>query len=1759
MDDWMREGGLAVRWRAKTVAGARSLYPRGGGRKQHQRTSTIPPSLPHHAHTRSFLSFISCLLCFFASLLFFSRTVCLRSSSLPHALLTIMAAIADHPGSLPPDIDGDPFAPTPHDASHRQRYAGFDNSTFSLYSNGSPAQAKRALEAHLAETERRLQEASQLGSTLVRQRSELAEKLKEVQAHDEEQDIGPHMRQKLVDLEKEFNEVGKETARAFIPKPRIPSNESAKSDGAVFEAGGRESPSKVQPPSLTSRKQRNMAPGRVNDIKLATEISSSLLNQVRELQMAYADKDDALKAAMSHQSQLELEFEGLMQRLRALDESEQRYKDENWSLETRVQELVAAAKESNEREQRLQHGVKSAQSEKSSVERELEELKQSHGKLSEDHLTSRKKHEAELLTLKKSATTGESERGTLQRKIEDLTSQNQELAKAVAYKFHPHPGATREVTPEDDDSESELITPEHSPPPSPTKGTPRHGALESETLKSSLHHAHRMIQNLKNNVHREKTEKMELRRMLQDARDELEQRRADGGVGSGTKKRKSKDELKDFKKPARPDRLGGARGATSEIVMDDDWEDQDGAESPSRHAAGKAAARKMPGGFGDTTDAHSTENSDAFETATEHERETESEAFQTGAEDAAASGDDLTETERDGSTSTGKKNTRPSLAVNKRRGHERSRSYQSTASTSGDEFEEARTPIQNSASQKFKLKLSRGNIRGSAQRSSAVISDTSFKDSPASVASGNSVNSGASTPAGPSLFAELGDLDGSDDESSNGGTPSHSRAASREVTPAMTPGLEKQLEKKLSPLQQSESAEEPVKLDMVDSGIMTEPWQPSPSLIEKGKDAIGAVLGGGVGFDLGRKSKDEELETEPGAEQADKTTAPPVQLDYSQIYSQDTEPVEVPTLPKDHPILAASALSSQDTDPIKTTPAVLGASAISSQHTQPVDIPAVKAPLLGTSTISTQDTEPTEVPLVKTPTPALGTSAIFAQDTTPQTPVKPAEPATTPFSISKVIEQYASEPESPSVRNWDILSGSMPEVEDKQSLSISSVTQQRTEPAQATEVERPSTAKRIAVVEKPEDIPPVPIERPVTAAKDTSTSTDQQATPDQSSRSGFFSMFGLGKSKAAPATPPIAEDETSTKDQQPLRMYSDDIDGHAGLPGLEDTRTPMKEIEPNAVSDRSRKEGIALAKSFVNPGDMADEGTQTMMSAEDLDKLMKKRPVLPGTALVSPTTTGSSTKLPQSPTKAVHGNQSPRRSKDSIISADAGQKVPRRPGSSGSMRSRTTSPPPLPADHKQAIAAAARTSGVPIAAPTTPGSMGPPAIPASAYKRPLTATSSHSNTGTPRGTMRGPPSRSGVTSPVTRRSSVSSFASEIDQRFNITRGNMDGNLGFDSTTDPRMIQAITQTMIGEFLWKYTRKPGRGSQSSTRHRRFFWVHPYTRTLYWSEQDPATAGKAQLKAKSVRIQAVRVVSDDNPFPPGLHRKSIVVVTPGREIMFTAATSGRHETWFNALSYLLLRTGPERDQVHEESEATDGNLTAEDVDEFNPRTGFFGGATSKMSRRSRASLSSYNSRTTRASMQRDHPTLTPDNTRVQHSVSTARRSSSQTPAQQRGSISGRLSSLAGSVIGSSFASRYSGIGGQHAGQAYSASEGGTTLGPTSEGGSVYDASVVRSSHDSAEDLRRVIERQEREAHRLENVRACCDGKFIRKRDFQWRFSEANRDVGKHDVASLSNTSRRGRHAGHRFSTPSASRTPTHSVSSHARRSSQPLNAQA
>ncbi len=191
---------------------------------------------------------------------------------------------------------------------------------------------------------------------------------------------------------------------------------------------------------------------------------------------------------------------------------------------------------------------------------------------------------------------------------------------------------------------------------------------------------------------------------------------------------------------------------------------------------------------------------------------------------------------------------------------------------------------------------------------------------------------------------------------------------------------------------------------------------------------------------------------------------------------------------------------------------------------------------------------------------------------------------------------------------------------------------------------------------------------------------------------------------------------------------------------------------------------------------------------------------------------------------------------------------------------------------------------------------------------------------------------------------------------------------------------------------------------------------------------------------------MVADNNPMPPGLHNKSLLVISNNRTIKFTATTGQRHETWFNALSFILKRPGED-----EEVEDTTNSMTQEDVAEFNPSFG------QRPANGTRVAPSVTSSRIGRVEspamdMSMSIPTLTPQ----------GRQSGG---SQSRLSTLGKISGYWGSLRSRSASRRPS----------------------------LYDAADAQDDvNDSAEDLRAMIEQQDRESDRLENVRACCDGKF-------------------------------------------------------------------
>ena len=1580
-------------------------------------------------------------------------------------------------------LESDPFTTSPSvpPPNGPTRYASFDNDQFSTYSTTSPSQARRALEAHLKDTDRRIQDASKLGTTLISQRKNLASRLKEVEELSKDNDVPQELQQRLTALEKEYNDIGRESARAFLPKVKPVPGDGA----AVYSSSGRESPSKMSAPS---RRQRNQPTNRVHDIEFATEISTQLLAQVRQLQTALAEKDEELKDAAASKSQLEDDHTHLVQRVKQLDESLQRHRDENWNLETKLQDLEASMRELTDKEHRLNQTLKLTQSEKSTAQRDLDELKALHEKTNDEHAETQRHNEANLHTLRRDAANYDLEKRALQKKIEEVTSQNTELAKAVSYRWNQGSQQNKAGAAAKTDSDSlEDAETENPDLISPMKGTPaRAGMLESETLKSSLNHAHRMIQNLKNNIHREKTEKVELKRMLAEARDEIEKRRdSNAGVTAANMSKKRSDASKS-RKPIRAERLGASRNTTTEIIEDEpDWEEEhDEPNTPSRSLFNRpaAGATAMPGAF------QETDTSDAFETADERRGDTatETEAFQTGAE-SFGEDSDLTETEDNTAnrlvTTTSRRSVTPGAPARPGMPGDR-HSYLSTASASGGEEEGdvVRTPVQTQGP-KYRLRVNRG-----VRNSSGHTLNERLNESPAS-------SMGTPQAVGQSLGDELDALDDDDDDESVEGTPHSHLSASSHASPMTqrTRSVEPESRNLMgategerttfvdsddetvqtqqtigSPFTSPVKSRKPAsareslipKPAMVDSGMMTEPWTPEKEVVvqrvaadadrDNGKTVAGAAVAGAAGgvlagTALGALSGDDnnekrEQSLDANASSSDETPAglfTPSKKKARSNQLADAEPIM--PLPTEPVVLQHSAVVSQETEPIaapvpvqKAAPAIpLQKSMVFSQETEPIAAPtpvqkAVPAVPFQQSTVSSQETEPVSPrAVIKTPTrTTFQQSVISSQDTEPVSPSRPAK-----RDYETIV------PISPKAADTEMFQNTKP-----QQLGFSPVSGQ--------------------------DFAPI---RPLV--------------PRRSSRR-LDALYNDGARASAP--PGLFGTDSASFMENRSRNNEERMQSPPSP--IAEAQSPVG-AAPLNISERERALSsdsmIPITKPLSVKRPMAESGSQTVVSGDEIERMMRdKSNALAGVGVGAIAGAGAAGLAANNTRRSVDSGMSsnfqPRGSPPTDMSS---LHVPRQTASVGSMRSTSlVNQPPLPADHDQKIAAAALKA---------PAPMGPPMVPASAYKRPKTPIGGPSSSNLYRpaskdSTALRPTGR--APSALSRQASVSSFASELDERFNIHKGQFVYPDDLPPTTDPRMIQAITQTMIGEYLWKYTRKTGRNETSNSRHRRFFWVHPYTRTLYWSDRDPSNSGKDMMKAKSMSIEAVRVITDDNTSPPGLHRKSIVILTPGREIVITAPTGQRHETWFNALSYLLLRTEQERT-------VADDTINEEELDEFappNPRSFSFRRSVSRMTGRSaarsqvRRSLSSYHSRSRPSSPTKSQhdpatittprpplnstPTLTP--TSHDNYGSTRGRMSSFTPKFRTGSQRGSFNSVARPGAQSSLSHRS-----------------GRTEDTNTEGHSnIYNASVV---DDSAEDLRAVIERQEGNADRLENVRACCDGK--------------------------------------------------------------------
>ncbi|KAI4256098.1 MAG: hypothetical protein L6R42_006410 [Xanthoria sp. 1 TBL-2021] len=172
----------------------------------------------------------------------------------------------------------------------------------------------------------------------------------------------------------------------------------------------------------------------------------------------------------------------------------------------------------------------------------------------------------------------------------------------------------------------------------------------------------------------------------------------------------------------------------------------------------------------------------------------------------------------------------------------------------------------------------------------------------------------------------------------------------------------------------------------------------------------------------------------------------------------------------------------------------------------------------------------------------------------------------------------------------------------------------------------------------------------------------------------------------------------------------------------------------------------------------------------------------------------------------------------------------------------------------------------------------------------------------------------------------SALSQALSQDASSSTSNAAGGAVESPSQTTSVVDAIAQTMVGEWLWKYVRKrksfgmvesaqvefeEGRRNHengSVIRHKRWVWLAPYERAVIWSSKQPASGSALMGKGgRKLTIQSVLDVRDDTPMPGmgSAFGRSILILTPQRALKFTAPSQERHYIWLAALSFLSHST--------------------------------------------------------------------------------------------------------------------------------------------------------------------------------------------------------------------------------------------------------------
>ncbi|ODQ64126.1 hypothetical protein NADFUDRAFT_53103, partial [Nadsonia fulvescens var. elongata DSM 6958] len=440
--------------------------------------------------------------------------------------------------------------------------------------------------------------------------------------------LDPTLLRKIEDFQREFNVVTQGNERLFsqpIPSLQTGATDHDPSEGTgIFQSGPTSSPSSAS--SIRHKRKSKILARRTGDVQFSSEVTENLLRECRQLAEKSQQAELTINSQQAEMDKQQERLKALENQLVSLSRMEEQYKDQNWNLEITNRELHDTLQKKIEGLTKINSELNRLNQSRSADMDIIEQLRVRENEYLTELEGLRSKHENEIAHVKRERENYSQDSAELQALVSELKAQievKSSLLSATIPTLNPD-NHDNSLALTDNFYGSKLL--ELSPTASPAKAMPsRNSTLESETLKNSLNHAHRIIASLRNHLSKEKAEKIELKRLLSSRELPSSDTSPTKASTSSPSSINSLNVLKsntpvNGKRKQRLALFNTRQGKSNRPQTAEGWEDQTDIDFSS--------ASIGHGVFGTAVETET----DLFETATENEVETETEndtAFET--------------------------------------------------------------------------------------------------------------------------------------------------------------------------------------------------------------------------------------------------------------------------------------------------------------------------------------------------------------------------------------------------------------------------------------------------------------------------------------------------------------------------------------------------------------------------------------------------------------------------------------------------------------------------------------------------------------------------------------------------------------------------------------------------------------------------------------------------------------------------------------------------------------------------------------------------------------------------------------------------------------------------------------------------------------------------------------------------------------------------------------------------------------------------